>query len=81
MKKLGFAFSAPLPPLPLFSKEAFSPIVREGRLNSADEMVTTMQKDAIDDHWRAQLEAIGSDFPYDEVFVTNRSRLVETVSV
>ena len=79
MKKQGVAFSAPLPPLPTLRKKDVPPLIRRGKLNSADEMLTTAQKAGIDDHWRARLEELGSDFPYDELFVTNRSRSVETI--
>ncbi len=76
MKKMGFAFSPALPSVPILRKENAPVILREGKLNSADQLLTTTQQDAIDNHWRAQLEKLGSDFPYDERFVTNRSRVV-----
>ena len=75
MKKQGFAFSAPLPPLPTLRKKDVPPLIRQGKLNSADEMLTAEQKGSIDDHWRARLEELGSDFPYDELFVTNRAEV------
>ena len=73
MKKMGSAFSPPLPRLPTLRKEEARVIIREGKLNSADTLLTTTQKDAIDDHWRARLEELGSDFPYDELFLTQSS--------
>jgi len=78
MKKMGFAFSPPMPKIPTFGKENAPVILRKGQINSADELLTAAQKDAIDDHWRARLAELGSDFPYDELFVTNRSRIVNT---
>ncbi|MEM7330909.1 MAG: sulfotransferase domain-containing protein [Chloroflexota bacterium] len=81
MKSLGFAFKSPLPPLPTLSQENTPDLIRSGRLNSAKTLLTQAQKDVIDNHWRKRLAEIGSDFPYDEVFVTNKNDSEDTKSL
>ncbi len=49
-------------------------MVRRGQSGSADELLNTEQKRRVDDYWRAELQRLGSDFPYDEKFATRESR-------
>jgi len=43
-------------------------MIRKGERGSAAELLTEEQRSRIDTHWRAELERLGSDFPYDEAF-------------
>lgn len=43
-------------------------MVRRGESGSAGELLDASQQQRIDDHWRAELAQLGSDFPYDERF-------------
>lgn len=43
-------------------------MIRRGKSGGADELITPAQQRRIDDYWRAELERLGSDFPYDEAF-------------
>jgi aryl sulfotransferase len=43
-------------------------MIRRGERGGADELLTQEQKQRIDGACRAQLVALGSDFPYDEMF-------------
>jgi hypothetical protein len=43
-------------------------MVRSGRRGGAAELLSTTQRRQIDAHFRAQLERLGCDFPYDKVF-------------
>ena len=76
MKQLGFAFTAPLPPIPLWGERATTDLIRKGKSGNSAELLTQAQQDAIDDHMRAKLLRLGSDFPYDKLFMTNHNRAV-----
>lgn len=43
-------------------------IIRRGATGKSDELLTAEQQKRIDDHWRAELERLGCDFPYDKAF-------------
>jgi hypothetical protein len=43
-------------------------MVRRGQSGTASELLTPADQTRIDDYWRAELQRIGSDFPYDESF-------------
>lgn len=43
-------------------------MVRAGKVGGSGELLTRDQQAAIDRHCRAELQRLGSDFPYDEVF-------------
>lgn len=73
MKSLGSAFTSPLPYIPLWGEKATTDLLRKGASGQSGELLTPAQQAAIDDHMRARLLALGSDFPYDDLFVTNRS--------
>lgn len=47
-------------------------IVRRGEKGKSDELLMPAQQKRIDDHWRAELERLGCDFPYDEMFSSRR---------
>jgi hypothetical protein len=44
-------------------------MMREGKSKSAKVLLTTEQQARVDACCRAELVALGSDFPYDEMFV------------
>ena len=75
MKGLGLAFTSPLPHIPLWGKRATTDLIRNGKSGNSAELLTQAQQDAIDDHMRAELRRVGSDFPYDDLFTTNQSRV------
>lgn len=43
-------------------------MVRRGRAGGSGELLSPADQRRIDDYWRAELEKLGSDFPYDEAF-------------
>jgi hypothetical protein len=43
-------------------------MVRRGERGSASELLGPAEQRRIDDYWRAELERLGCDFPYDEAF-------------
>ena len=73
MKQLGFAFSPPLPYIPFWGKLATTDLIRSGNSGNSGELLTQAQQDAIDNYMRAALLRLDSDFPYDDLFVTNRN--------
>lgn len=42
------------------------PMIRKGSQGGSSELLTPAQQRRIDDHFRAELKRLGSDFPYDE---------------
>jgi hypothetical protein len=64
MKAIGHKFDTPGLP---WGKSKGS-MVRRGERGSADEMLDEQQKRRVDDYWRAELQRLGSDFPYDQTF-------------
>jgi len=44
-------------------------MIRRGQIGSAAELLSPADQQRIDDYWRAELEKLGSDFPYDEAFL------------
>jgi hypothetical protein len=64
MKKIGAKFDPSGPPW-ASSKGA---MIRRGERGKSGEMLSTADQQRIDDYWRAQLEKLGSDFPYDQAF-------------
>jgi hypothetical protein len=48
--------------------DAKGAMVRRGEHGSADELLDDAQKRRVDDYWRAELQRLGSDFPYDELY-------------
>lgn len=73
MKQLGTAFSSPLPRIPIWGAAGTTDLIRRGKSGGSSELLTQAQQNAIDDHMREKLRLLGSDFPYDDLFVTNRS--------
>jgi len=43
-------------------------MVRRGQRGGAGELLSVADQRRIDDYWRAELEKLGSDFPYDAAF-------------
>lgn len=43
-------------------------MMREGKSGNAKELLTTEQQDRIDQHFKAELKRLGSDFPYERYF-------------
>lgn len=43
-------------------------IMRRGESGGSNELLTPAQQKRIDDYWRAELERLGCDFPYDKAF-------------
>lgn len=64
MKSIGAKFDAPGAP---WASSAGS-MLRKGESGSSGEMLSAEQQRRIDDYWRAELAALGCDFPYDEAF-------------
>lgn len=50
-------------------------MVRRGERGGANEMLSGADLRRIDDYWRAELDKLGSDFPYDEAFGQRRDSL------
>jgi hypothetical protein len=64
MKSIGYKFEAPGAP---WAKRKGS-MMRRGESGASAELLTPEQQRRIDDYWRAELERIGCDFPYDAAF-------------
>jgi aryl sulfotransferase len=64
MKKIGHKFDAPGAPW----ANAKGAMLRRGESGASGELLTREQQRRIDDHWRAELERMGCDFPYDTAF-------------
>jgi hypothetical protein len=43
-------------------------MIRRGERGKSNELLTSADQKRIDDHWRKELEKLGSDFPYDQAF-------------
>ena len=46
-------------------------MIRRGRVKGSGELLTPALQQRIDDHFRAELQRLGCDFPYDEAFSTS----------
>ena len=68
MKRIERKFEAPGAP---WSKSTGS-MMRRGESGASGELITRDQQLRIDDYWRAELERIGCDFPYDAAFNARR---------
>ena len=64
MKKIERKFEASGPPW----ASAKGSMLRRGESGASAELITREQQGRIDDYWRAELERMGCDFPYDAVF-------------
>jgi hypothetical protein len=64
MKNIEHKFEAPGAPW----AKAKGAMMRRGQSGASGELLTAEQQRRIDDYWRAELERIGCDFPYDEAF-------------
>jgi len=43
-------------------------MIRRGERGKSNELLSSADQKRIDDYWRAQLDQLGSDFPYDQAF-------------
>ena len=64
MKKIGAKFDPSGPPW----ASAQGAMIRRGERGKSGELLSSADQKRIDDYWRAQLENLGSDFPYDRAF-------------
>jgi len=64
MKKIEHKFEAPGAPW----GNAKGSMMRRGESGASGELIDAEQQRRIDDYWRAELERIGCDFPYDAAF-------------
>jgi hypothetical protein len=64
MKKIGAKFDPSGPPW----AASQGSMMRRGERGKSGELLTSADQKRIDDYWRAQLEKLGSDFPYDRAF-------------
>ena len=71
MKSIGHKFDAPGAP---WAKPKGS-MLRRGESRGSAELITPEQQRRIDDYWRAELERIGCDFPYDAAFNSSKPGL------
>jgi hypothetical protein len=69
MKKMEHKFEAPGAPW----ANAKGAMMRRGKSGGSAELITPEQQRRIDDHWRAELERMGCDFPYDTAFDSARA--------
>ncbi len=65
MKQIGYKFDTGMT-TPWSKPEGR--IMRRGETGGSNELLTPVQQKRIDDHWRAELERLGCDFPYDKAF-------------
>lgn len=49
-------------------------MIRRGRAGASHELISAADQRRIDDYWRAELNRLGSDFPYDEAFAAAHRR-------
>jgi hypothetical protein len=66
MKTIGHKFDPPGSPW----SSAAGAMMRRGERGTSGELLSAKDQRRIDDYWRAELERLGSDFPYDEAFTT-----------
>jgi hypothetical protein len=64
MKSIGHKFDSPGAPW----AQAAGAMIRRGARGGSDELLSAEQRRRIDDYWRAALERLHCDFPYDETF-------------
>ena len=64
MKKIGAKFDPSGPPW----ASSQGSMMRRGERGKSGELLSSADQKRIDDYWRAQLEKLGSDFPYDRAF-------------
>ena len=70
MKKIEHKFEAPGAPW----ANAKGSMMRRGESGASGELIDAEQQRRIDDYWRAELERIGCDFPYDAAFNDGKGR-------
>jgi len=66
MKKISHKFDSE--GAPWAAASARGAMVRRGERGKSDELLSAADQARIDDHCRAELRKLGSDFPYDEAF-------------
>jgi hypothetical protein len=67
MKNIGYKFDPP-PIVPWSSPKRM--MLRRGESGTSSELLTEQQQRQIDDFCRSALQEMGSDFPYDDLFVS-----------
>ena len=55
--------------------------MREGRRGQSAELLSTAQQERIDAYCRAELRALGSDFPYDEGFAASSTSSISASNI
>jgi hypothetical protein len=68
MQRIGHKFDAPGAPW----SSAAGAMMRRGERGGSSELLSPAQQQRIDDYWRAELERLGCDFPYDQAFAVSR---------
>jgi hypothetical protein len=70
MKSIGHKFDAPGAPW----ASSAGAMMRKGESGASGELLTVEQQRHIDDHWQAELLALGCDFPYATAFARTASQ-------
>lgn len=53
-------------------------MIRRGQAGTSHELISADDQHRIDEYWRAELDRLDCDFPYNEAFVTARQRRVQS---
>jgi hypothetical protein len=64
MKKIGHKFDPAGAPW----ASSRGAMMRRGERGKSGELISAADQRRIDDHWRAELRKLGSDFPYEQAF-------------
>ncbi len=70
MRQINHKFTPPAAMLPPWVAGDAN-MIRNGKRGTSGAMLTAVQQQRIDDHWRQELRRLNCDFPYDEKFVAN----------
>ena len=71
MKTIAHKFDVPGGGAPWAS--GHGAMIRRGQAGGSHELISAADQSRIDDYWRAKLDRLGSDFPYDEAFAVATS--------
>lgn len=64
MKRIGHKFDVPGPPW----APSEGAMIRTGQSGNAGSLISAAQQQRIDAYWHAELQQLGSDFPYEEIY-------------